>query len=214
MQAAVAYARGGWAVFPCAGKKPITSGGFKAASTNPLAVRQTWAAHPGANIGLALSEGLWALDVDVGKGGAETLRALERKHSPLPFTLRQTTGTGGEHWIFRIPAGVTVRQGAGFAPGLDTRVGGRGYLMVCPSVHPDTGKRYRWHSVVAPVEAPAWLLELVRAPDARMRAPDARPYVPPTASREWIADDGTRSPCSRDALRTFVPRRRAVATTR
>jgi hypothetical protein len=77
--------------------------------------------------------------------------------------LRQTTGSGGEHWIFRALDGVTVRQLAGFRPGLDTRVSGRGYLLVAPSVHPKTGKRYRWHSVMEPVEAPAWLLELVKA---------------------------------------------------
>ena len=32
--AALAYAAKGWAVFPCAGKKPLTGNGFKDATTD------------------------------------------------------------------------------------------------------------------------------------------------------------------------------------
>lgn len=174
LDAALEYASHGWAVFPCAGKVPIVGDGFKQASTDEKQIRAWWTERPRANIGWAICDGLWVLDVDVGKGGAESLRDLERKHGPLPFTTRATTGSGGAHWIFRVPDGVRIRQGAGFAQGIDTRVGGKGYIIVGPSLHPDTGQRYRWHTVAEPLVAPAWLTEMVRA-----HVVERKKYKPP-----------------------------------
>jgi hypothetical protein len=162
LEAALAYARNGWPVFPLDGKDPCVKRGFLVATTDEAQIRAWWSRWPRANIG-ALPPGLWALDVDVRRGGHRALLELERQHEPLPLTTRQSTGRGdgSEHWIFVKPKDREVRQGADFAPGLDTRVGGRGYLVVAPSTHPETGGRYTWLSVVAPVEAPAWLLSLV-----------------------------------------------------
>lgn len=178
---AAMYARLGWQVFPCAGKQPITSDGFKGASADPERVSAMWQANPTANVGWAVPVGWFALDVDPRHGGDVSLRELEREHEPLPWTLRAKTGGGGEHWIYRVPAGVEIRQMAGFRPGLDTRLGGRGYLLVSPSVHPETKQPYRWYAEVEPTDPPAWLVDIVRAPPA---PPPRAPYVPPTASRE------------------------------
>ncbi len=156
-EGAALYASLGWQVFPCKGKQPITSDGFKGASADPAKVATWWQANPTANVGWALPAGWFALDVDPRHGGDASLLALQREHEPLPWTLRAHTGGGGEHWIYRVPAGVEIRQMAGFRPGLDTRLGGRGYLLVCPSVHPETGKPYRWYATVEPTEPPAWL---------------------------------------------------------
>jgi hypothetical protein len=181
LDAALVYAANGWAVFPLDGKDPLTPHGFKDATTDEKQIRAWWKRWPSANIGWALPVGWWALDVDAGKSGYESLRELEAKNAPPPFTLRQTTGSDGEHWIFIQNPDQDIRQGAGFAPGLDTRVGGRGYLVVAPSVHPTTGKRYRWHTVIAPIEAPGWLVALVRR-DVKQASPFVpKPRPAPTA---------------------------------
>ena len=181
---ALMYAKAGWPIFPCRGKQPLTAHGLRDASSDPHEVARMWREHPTANVGWPVREGWIALDVDPRHDGDKSLRELERRHGPLPFTLRAQTGSGGEHWVFRVPKGVELRQLANFAgkelPGLDTRLGGRGYLLVAPSVHPDTGKPYRWLATVEPVEPPAWLVEMLRVPPA----PPPVPYKPPTASRE------------------------------
>ncbi len=178
-EGATLYASLGWQVFPCAGKRPINADGFKGASADSESVAAMWQANPTANVGWAVPVGWFALDVDPRHGGDVSLRELEREHEPLPWTLRAKTGGGGEHWIYRVPAGVEIRQMAGFRPGLDTRLGGRGYLLVCPSVHPETGKPYRWYATLEPTEPPAWLVDIVKAPPA----PPPVVYTPPTFGR-------------------------------
>jgi bifunctional DNA primase/polymerase-like protein len=162
-EAALAYAAHGWAVFPCRGKDPLTKQGFKDATAEIEQVKRWWRRWPQANIGWALPPGWFALDEDPRHGGNQTRDDLEQQRGILPPTLRQQTGSGGFHWIFRAPDGIEVRQGAGvLGPGLDTRVGGKGYLIVSPSVHPDTGAEYRWHCLVEPQDPTAWVIERVR----------------------------------------------------
>jgi hypothetical protein len=181
LEAALLYASHGWAVFPLVGKKPIFDGGFHVATTEPSKIREWWTDRPRANIGLPVPAGLLVLDVDADKSGFATLRALEEQHGPLPWTLRQSTGGGGEHWIFRAPAELELRQGAGMlGAGLDTRAAGRGYIVVAPSVHDRTKAAYSWHSLFEPTAAPAWLLDQLRV---RAPARPAAPYTPPTNSR-------------------------------
>lgn len=188
------YARNGWSVFPCAGKHPLNANGFKGASVERERVEGWWRSRPTANVAWAVTEGLWALDVDPRHDGDKSLLALQREHGPLPITLRAQTGSGGEHWIFRVPSGVTIRQLAGFKPGLDTRLGGRGYLLVAPSIHPETGKRYRWLACIEPVEAPMWLVNLVKAPKVEPR----KPYAPPTS---WSEETDRRKRYAQAALK-------------
>jgi bifunctional DNA primase/polymerase-like protein len=184
-EAVEVYAAHGWSVFPVGGtdgKQPLTTHGLKDASADPATVREWWRRWPRANVAWALPVGVWALDVD-GDEGRASLRALEQQHGRLPtLTLRQHTGRGGEQWIWRTPAGVTVRQRVRFAAGLDTRVGGRGYVVVPPSV---TRERYRWIATVAPVEAPPWLTELVR----EKSKPQSAPYTPPATPDPAVAAD-------------------------
>jgi hypothetical protein len=174
-QAAHDYAANGLAVFPCRGKVPLTDNGYKDASADLEQVRAWWTANPHANIGLPMwgARRLVALDVDAGKGGIEARAELERKHGPLPFTLRAATGGGGEHWIFTAPEGVKVGNRAGVVPGVDVR-GEGGYIIAAPSIHPDTRKHYRWHCRVEPLPMPAWLVELVA-----VKPVERKPYNPP-----------------------------------
>ena len=166
-EAARVYAENGWPIFPCRGKHPYESGGFHTASTDLAQVATWWQRWPQANIGWNPPHDWFVVDEDARHGGEITRRALEKKHEPLPFTLRAVTGNGGPHWILKRPPGVEVRQGAHVAgPGLDTRVGGRGYILLAPSIHPITRLPYRWHSVVEPAVAPDWLVDLIRVYDS------------------------------------------------
>lgn len=180
-EGAAAYAAIGWSVFPCIGKQPGLKDGFKGASCDPVTVAEWFKSGLGLNVGWALPAGWFALDVDPRHGGDVSLLRLQREYGALPWTLRAKTGGGGEHWIYRVPAGVEIRQMAGFRPGLDTRLGGRGYLLVCPSIHPETKQPYRWYAHIEPTDPPSWLVDMVKAPPP----PPPRPaYVPPSASRE------------------------------
>src|SRR5215469_12145724 len=82
VDAAVAYARKGFSVFPLytcsggacscwkgrdctsAGKHPLTTNGFKDSTTDEAKIRVWWQKWPDANIGLTLPHGIVAIDVD------------------------------------------------------------------------------------------------------------------------------------------------------
>lgn len=157
-QAALAYAAAGWPVFPLApGKKrPICKGGFRSATAQRGAIKKWWTETPEANVGLALPSGFVAVDVD----GPEGMSALRALNLALPATAKQCTPHGW-HFVYRLPDGAVVRQSVSeIARGVDTRVGGKGYLVVEPS-HLSDGDEYRWESPLSEgiAPAPAWLLQ-------------------------------------------------------
>jgi hypothetical protein len=161
LTAALTYARRGIPVFPCqpGGKAPLTRRGYKDASTDPETIRQWWTRWPAANIGVPTGErsGILALDVDLDKGGFESLDALT---SSLPDTYTVRTGRGGAHFYFRYPPGSGIGLSSGdLPPGLDIR--GEGGHVVVPPSH-TTGP----YTVVddQPLAAPLeWLLEPLRS---------------------------------------------------
>lgn len=192
MRGAATYSRLGWAVVPlhdvsqgaCSCGKPDCPGAGKHPRTKAWQDEATsdaetvagWAAQwPAANVGVATGEasGFWALDVDPGNGGVETLKALVTEHGDLPVTPTQRSGSGGAHYLWQIPA-FPVRNTAGkLGPGLDTR-GDGGQIVVAPSV--SAKGRYSW--VHAPWDvpiapAPAWLLERLQRLAPRAVAPSA-----------------------------------------
>jgi hypothetical protein len=155
-EAALAYCRRGWRVFPLHGKVPLAgSRGFKDASADPERVAN-WPA--GCNAGIQTGAGLALLDVDPDRGGDDSLHELEREHGRLPVTVSAETGSGGHHYYFAGRIGCSTDE---LGPGLDTR-GDGGYVVAPPSVHPDTGRRYAWDNdpdevPLAPL--PGWLPE-------------------------------------------------------
>jgi len=194
----------GWPVFPCLGKQPafpsahrrgiVCHGacgrlghGFYDATCDQKMIEQMWWKFPDANIGLRMSNDLWGLDVDPRHGGDATLRELERLHGPLPRTTTSLTGGGGEHQLRTglskpFPPGKIV-----LGEGLDVQNEGH-YIVVPPSIHPDTGRRYMWESDFGPDDCPPqptpeWLEELIfeaaskRKPSTRDRDP-AKPIAP------------------------------------
>lgn len=196
----------GWAVFPLKprSKLPATQHGFKDASKDAGIIGQWWGDNPENNIAVATGEisGVWVLDVD-GKDGEQDLEALIAKHGALPETPVQKTANG-KHYFWRYPIGIEIRNtgklirhvpvDGGKAGGLEVR-GNGGYVVIAPSVHPDTGQAYEWlvrPSAVPFAVAPEWLIEFITSkpekPDNSAKLPTIKPSFTSdagTVSRRW-----------------------------
>src|SRR5262245_31385106 len=125
---ALAYARLGWRVFPCAGKKPLTTHGFKDATTDVQVIREWWTRRPDSNIAEATGEWDFVLDRD----DLDALADLERTHGALLDTWRVLTGGGGVHDRFAPDPRVGCSSGA-LPDGIDVR-GHGGYAILPPSI--------------------------------------------------------------------------------
>ena len=168
LEAALGYARRGWPVFPvwhptedggCAcpkgldcsspAKHPmgdLVSKGLKNATTDPDVVRAWWTRRPRANIGMATGRrsGVLVVDIDLDKGGFETLAALIHRHEEWPEAPAVRTGGGGLHFFYQNPKGAEIRNDASrkLGPGIDVR-GEGGYVLLPPSTHA-TRRVYEW----------------------------------------------------------------------
>lgn len=191
---AIRYAEHGLAVFPLQphGKQPTDgSRGFKDATTNVGQIRSWWSYAPDMNIGMATgaaSGGVFVIDVDQHgetDGGLE-LSVWQAEHGRFPETASSVTGSGGTHYFFKAPAGVSVKSAAHVIPGVDVR-GDGGYVVLPPSVHPN-GNRYEWD--MEPwedceiAEADATVLEFVRTDGAQERQRFELPDVIPQGKRD------------------------------
>jgi hypothetical protein len=170
------------------GKHPRIARGCHGASADPERIRVWWRRWPHANVGMTTGSvsGILVLDVDPRHGGDETLHRLEAAHAALPETWRFLTGGGGEHILFRYPAGERLGNSAGrLGAGLDTR-GEGGFIVAPPSLHA-SGRRYAisvdHHPDDLPLaEAPGWLLR-------HLWQPTARPVDVPGELRTVVASD-------------------------
>lgn len=88
---ALDYAARGWSAFPLAPgtTKPFKgTHGFCDATTDPATIRQAWADHPDADVGIGTgaASGEFVLDVDTndGKRGVDSLREFVERNGPLP----------------------------------------------------------------------------------------------------------------------------------
>jgi hypothetical protein len=140
LSAALELADAGWAVLPLNGKQPATPHGHHDATTNRRTIRRMWADRDW-NIGSPVPDNLMVLDLDPRNGGS--LEALEKRAGvALPGTLEVISGRrdGGRHLYFLTPF---ERPYRGNIPhGIDLKI--NGYMVMPPSVHPDTGKPYEW----------------------------------------------------------------------
>lgn len=143
------------------------SNGCLGATSDQAIIAEWWKDHPESNIGLATND-LWVLDID-GEAGRTSLNNLIMEHGRWPATLIAKTGNG-KHYYFRQPLDFTIRNSASkIADGIDTR-GVGGYVVMPPSIHPDTRKPYEWVRGHSPTEfppeaipqAPEWLLAILR----------------------------------------------------
>lgn len=184
LEAAIRYQHEqSWNVFPLTGKVPLKgSHGFKDATVDAEQARIWWR-DDDHNIGLATgrASGVVVLDIDPRNGGDDALAELERKHGKIPKTVVVATGGGGRHFYFTYPAeGVKSRKGkVGIAPGVEL-CSDAAYVVMPPSVHPDTGNLYEW--VREPgrtelAELPKWLATAAAAePSEAESEQDGLPY--------------------------------------
>jgi hypothetical protein len=150
--AAVELAEHGYHVFPCkpAGKTPLTSNGFKAATLDEAKILRGWDVHPTANIGISCgASGIVALDIDAKHGAdpREVISALDLGSCPTVRTgeaperdaehPHSLPGVRGAHVVFRGSERTYPKTGIG---GVELR-GGGAYIVAPPSVH-SSGVRY------------------------------------------------------------------------
>ena len=152
---AIAFARAGISVFPCASgtKAPLTARGFKDATSDERPIARWWRQDPGALVGLPTSC-FWVLDIDAKPALADSMAALlelllmDEPTLVAACALVIATPGGGLHLYFARTTGVAIRTGAGdIASGVDTRghdADGRatGYIIAPGCVLPD-GRAYR-----------------------------------------------------------------------
>jgi hypothetical protein len=153
----------------CKGECGRQGHGVHDATDDVDTVARWWSGeHRGCNIGVAVPDSMFVLDVDPRHGGDTTLAKLVAEHDPLPETLQQFSGRGdgGTHYVYRRPAGKLT--GARLGPGLDLK-GPGGYIVWAPSIHPDSGRPYTRidRGAAAP---PEWLADRIVVRESRPAA--------------------------------------------
>lgn len=142
-EAALALAQRGLPIFPAKpDKSPRIDGWQTAATTDPDTIKGWWATWPDSLIGMPLPKGTVAVDIDKPDLYAES-------GPPLPATASQKT-PHGEHYLYQTKQDVPQTVAA-YHPSLDTRVGGKGYVIA-----------YEPDNIPSPTSwtaAPEWLYE-------------------------------------------------------
>lgn len=158
--AALEYASRGWAVFPLVphAKTPLTTHGVLDASKDLAQIETWWTKNPDANVGIACGEpsGFFVVDIDPRNGGDTVWNELVEQNG-YPVTHQATTGSGGTHLLFNLPAGY-ARFRKTLGEGIDLQSTGK-YIVAPPSLHPDGGV-YDWDDSIPIADAPQWLLDL------------------------------------------------------
>jgi putative DNA primase/helicase len=146
LDAALDYAAGGWPVFPLAPgrKKPAISieeggHGFHDATTDAAQIRAWWKRWPRANIGMPTGQasGIVVVDVDPRNGG--DVSAL---HLPATRTVR--TPSGGYHYYFTVPDGMSAPKDNTGKLGRGIDFLGDGAYVVLPPSALEEGAGYGW----------------------------------------------------------------------
>jgi hypothetical protein len=192
LDAALAYARHGLAVFPvrpgrkCSYKSAEYSNGRAWGMTRDAGeICRDFMRWPKARIGIPTGavNRIVVVDVDTVEGhgidGSIALRELETKHGSLPQTLQAISPTGSIHHYLKHPGdGIKIKGSASeLGAGIDIR--GDGNMTVAPPSINSDGRAYRWINRNPIAAMPAWLIELTRD-------------KPPTISQRAVA--GIRQP--------------------
>lgn len=141
-------------VFPCDDRKrPLVAGGFKAATTDPDAIRASFSSSKAVMAGTPTGISFFVIDIDI-KSEFSGLPWLEENEEAMPPTRRHRTRSGGLHLLFS--ADEYPRNSASMiAPGVDVR-GIGGYIIIPPSPG---------YAVIDPspiADVPRWLLSACR----------------------------------------------------
>ena len=158
---ALSYTQSGWHVFPLKprSKAPLTKNGNNDSTTDSGFLREWWAMWPDAGVGIDLSRsGL----VDVAPDSLEWLRTFRSRGLPRTATFASGGGEGHRHHLYRLPAGCPVYRSCKSG---EYDILSNGYAVAPPSIHPDTGRAYRW--LIRPneldeiPEAPQWVVDML-----------------------------------------------------
>ncbi|WP_168436357.1 bifunctional DNA primase/polymerase [Microbacterium sp. K5D] len=158
VESALRLARAGWRVVPLHGKKPFLPGWMEEATTDRDTIKGWWAEQD-YNVGAVIPDNHVVIDIDPHNGGS--LRALEELAGvTMPPTLSILSGRGDGsvhlHYLRPFPKTTKVRM----PPGIDVLT--RAQVVMPPSVHPDTGKRYRWGDDLPVARLPIEVIRLIR----------------------------------------------------
>lgn len=213
---AVKYAARGWAVFtllPKSKEPPKGTRGCYEGTTDAAAVGAAWDDMPDANIGVHCGQasGFMVVDIDnhlpkiatdklapgtVLVSGVDAWPYIESLVGAMPETAEQVTGGGGRQLFFLLPKDRPIKNfnrglllPDGRIAAVDVKTTG-GYVVLPPSIHPDTGAAYRWTSTKPLVECPAALLDLIfpvkAAPAVSVPPPTPRPSVGDSPARRYV----------------------------
>lgn len=173
LDAALNYARRGWAVLPVGvDKKPLTTHGLHDATTSEAIIQRMWTRWPNALIAIATGRvsGVVVLDVDVRPNGSG-FDSLDRLGiSILPGAPTAHTPSRGMHFFFEAPAYEVKNSASKIGPYLDVR-GDGGYIIVPP------GPGRSWDpikniDITPPPPMPEWLVvHPVKLPPPQQRRP-------------------------------------------
>jgi P4 family phage/plasmid primase-like protien len=145
-----------------AGKHPIETAWQDTPPMSGADIEALWERRPRSNVGIATGtpSGFWVLDVDVTKGGKESLEALVAEHGKPPATYTIQTGSGGWQFYFALADGQDIRNSNDVKGNKGIDVRGTGGQVVAPPSRSAKGP-YRVAKDVPLVQAPAWLVDLV-----------------------------------------------------
>lgn len=162
LRAALKYARGGWYVFPLDGKRPYAgTHGHREATTSRSQIKEWWREYPDANVGIACNSQAGPIIVDVdGPVGERSLNELELN---LPDTRQATSQRKARRHLYFSPPknGTLIKRMLKVWPDLDI-LGDGGYVVAPPSIHPKTGKNYKWLNDLELEPFPNDLLKLIQ----------------------------------------------------
>jgi hypothetical protein len=152
------YAREGLPIIPLRGKVPAVTNWQRFVPT-PVSVR-FWFGTKRCNVGLRTGESNYVV-IDTDTPEAEEWVVSHCAESPM----QSLSGSGSRHRYYRCPPREEIRnhQGLNGIRGLDVR-GHGGYIVLPPSVHPETGKVYQWLTDFSqpeglPAFSPSWVYE-------------------------------------------------------
>jgi hypothetical protein len=183
LEAAVAYARLGYAVLPLApGEKRPRPGlvhhGLKEASRKEATITTWWRSCPGCGVGILAPEEVLVLDFD----DPTAWERLKEEYPTLGAAPRQRTPKGGYHVFLRLPQGVRLSATVRKLAGVDLRGMGKAYVVASPTRLAD-GRGYTWE---VPLVKPEDLPPIPEGLLLRLLPP------PPPAPREVVV--GSSSP--------------------
>lgn len=211
LEAALAYARRGWPVFPCResdsgqrkAKQPYTRNGLKDGCTDPEQIRAWWRKWPQAMIGLPMGvNGLFALDfdprIDEESGEVFTLDRLKAEtedqiRGSLPTSATVITPSDGVHLYLLQPDGEPVRNRGNLPDHVDVR-GAGGYVIAPPSIiygADGMTRRYRWlrsPETATIAKPPEQLVKVLRDRGSRSAGKSPSPRPSPVEGRGGSAE--------------------------